>query len=73
MLISKIHLYFLLWPSVKFYMRGCFACTCACVPHVCLVTLGAWKGLGSPGTRVIDGYEPPCDIPECNLAALEEQ
>jgi hypothetical protein len=31
-----------------------------CVPIACLVSMEARVGVGSPGTRVTDGCEPPC-------------
>jgi hypothetical protein len=52
-------------------MCECFACMYVCKHVESHVIQG--KGIGSSGTGVTDGCEPPCGSWELNLGALEER
>jgi hypothetical protein len=45
----------------------CMDALAACVPHVCLVEV---RDVGSPGTGVLDVYDPPCGCWELKWGAL---
>lgn len=56
---SKEILFFILWVF------------CLYVPHACLVTMEARRGVGSPGTVVIDSCEPSCECWELNISPAQ--
>lgn len=45
-------------------------------PHECIWAWSTWRseeGVRSLGTRVIDGWEPPCECWKSNPGPLQEQ
>lgn len=58
----------------KLYVYGCFAYMCVRVPHAYMQCLHRpEKGVGFPGTAVMDGYVLQCRCLELNPRPLEEQ
>lgn len=49
----------------------CFACMCACIPHIVPSACRGQKAIGSPGSGVIDSCEMPCGCYELNLGSIE--
>lgn len=58
---------------LRFYVNECFflhICMCA---HVSMCPWTSEEGVGSPGTGVTDGCEPPCICRELNGGPLQQQ
>lgn len=53
-------------------MDGCFSYMYIIIPQI-YSTYEGQKRVGSSGTRVTEGCEPPCACCECNPGPLEEQ
>lgn len=56
-----------------FRLCECSVFMCESVPHAFLTLEEFRQGIRSPWTGVTDGYEPPCDFYELNLAPPEGQ